>query len=95
MLSTRFLADRIWQKVTGPQTKLSCHEPGDRLRDYRASLQQTLWITKGAQLKRKTDLILRTSTCANVVDIVIGYRYASVLTPYLWEDQKARNVVAS
>ena len=74
MLSARFLASGVWQKVIRFQSKLGGQKTRHLIRDNLARFQQAARISKGTKLKRKTDLILRTTACANVSDVVIGQR---------------------
>jgi hypothetical protein len=47
---------------------------GHLSRDYLARFQQTARISKGAELKRKSNLVLRSTTCADEANVVIGQR---------------------
>ena len=71
MFSSCLLTGGILQQVIWFQSNLSGYEPGHRFRYDFASLQQTARKTKGTKLKRKADLVLWPSPCADMFNVLI------------------------
>jgi hypothetical protein len=74
MLVSGVLSSCVWKKVIWFQTELSGQKTRHLIWDNLARLQKTARISKSTELKRKSNLVLRSTTCADEVNVFIGQR---------------------
>ena len=72
MFMAGLFAGSIAHQIIGLQAKLSSKKLRYFLRDHFPGRKQAAWKTQGAELQSKAKTIVRTASCLNVFEVIIG-----------------------